>query len=398
MSKNDDDPMKKILERRQFIEDEQDDIPVQAMNDEFDDIPSPTSAGKKSEPVTPPTKPVKGPTTTALDLESALRKQMGNFKIPSVPEKQSKELDGEDAWADEPLEESRQVVREETPVKKEPGKINANSGLFSKVAGLFGGGQKKEEPKVGTLNPEAIKALANAKAEDLRQAAEREELPGESRVSVTSAELQKGSDIPIPPPMMEPPPAPPLSERRASVAIEETAPSLSEKRASVAIEEIAPPLSERRATTVGEIPTVKGNKDLDIIITDLEELQQDVSGKIGPKNAKELASKIDKIKEDYNTKSGEEQTKTLYQNLQSLKGWSSEKGKETTDKSTWKKIGTVVSSCMSLVAAKIAGKEVETIKNNLAQAMKELKTQGKKEVVEGLSKINTKAAENQRSR
>lgn len=47
MSKNDDDPMKKILERRQFIEDEQDDIPVQAMNDEFDDIPSPTSAGKK---------------------------------------------------------------------------------------------------------------------------------------------------------------------------------------------------------------------------------------------------------------------------------------------------------------------------------------------------------------
>jgi hypothetical protein len=430
MSKNDDDPMKKILERRQFIEDEQDDIPVQAMNDEFDDIPSPTSAGKKSEPVTPPTKPVKGPTTTALDLESALRKQMGNFKIPSVPEKQSKELDGEDAWADEPLEESRQVVREETPVKKEPGKINANSGLFSKVAGLFGGGQKKEEPKVGTLNPEAIKALANAKAEDLRQAAEREELPGESRVSVTSAELQKGSDIPIPPPMMEPPPAPPLSERRASVAIEETAPSLSErrasvaieetapslsekrvsvaieetapplseKRASVAIEEIAPPLSERRATTVGEIPTVKGNKDLDIIITDLEELQQDVSGKIGPKNAKELASKIDKIKEDYNAKSGEEQTKTLYKNLQSLKDWSSEKGKETNDKSTWKKIGTVISSCMSLVAAKIAGKEVETIKNNLAQAMKELKTQGKKEVVEGLSKINTKAAENQRSR
>ncbi|NDA90709.1 MAG: hypothetical protein EBY20_07395 [Alphaproteobacteria bacterium] len=142
----------------------------------------------------------------------------------------------------------------------------------------------------------------------------------------------------------------------------------------------------------------KSNKDLDIVIKDLEELQQDVSGKIGPKNAKELASKIDKIKEDYNTKSGEEQTKTLYQNLQSLKDWSSEKGKETTDKSTWKKIGTVVSSCMSLVAAKIAGKEVETIKNNLAQAMKELKTQGKKEVVEGLSKINTKAAENQRSR
>ncbi len=82
-------------------------------------------------------------------------------------------------------------------------------------------------------------------------------------------------------------------------------------------------------------------------------------------------------------------------NLQSLKDWSSEKGKKTNDKSTWKKIGTVISSCMSLVAAKIAGKEVETIKNNLAQAMKELKTHGKKEVVEGLSKINTRAAENQ---
>ena len=142
----------------------------------------------------------------------------------------------------------------------------------------------------------------------------------------------------------------------------------------------------------------KSNKDLGIVIKDLEELREDVSGKIGPKNAKELASKIDKIKEDYNTKSGEEQTKTLYQNLQSLKDWSSEKGKETADKSTWKKIGTVISSCMSLVAAKIAGKEVETIKNNLAQAMKELKTQGKKEVAEGLSKINTRAAENQRSR
>jgi hypothetical protein len=406
MSKNNDDPMKKILERRQFIENEKDNEREVEDDDPLPDISDSIEQRAAREEPRSPIK--KGPDTPTFDLGDALRKQMGNFKIPSVPEKQSRELDGEDAWADEPPEESRQVVREETPVKKEPGKINANSGLFSKVAGLFGGGQKKEEPKVGKLNPEAIKALANAKAEDLRRAAEREELPGESRVSVTSAELQKGSDIPIPPP------APPLSERRASVAIEETAPSLSEKRtsvaieetapslsekrASVAIEETAPPLSERRATTAGEIPTVKGNKDLDIIITDLEELQQDVSGKIGPKNAKELASKIDKIKEDYNTKSGEEQTKTLYQNLQSLKDWSSEKGKETADKSTWKKIGTVISSCMSLVAAKIAGKEVETIKNNLAQAMKELKTQGKKEVVEGLSKINTKAAENQRSR
>lgn len=381
MSKNDDDnPMKKILERRQFIEDErevEDDDPLPDISDSTEQPSKKKEERAAREELSSPIK--KGPDTPTFDLGDALRKQMGNFKIPSVPEKQSKELDGEDAWADEPLEESRPVVREETTVKKEPGKINANSGLFSKVAGLFGGGQKKEEPKVGKLNPEAIKALANAKAEDLRRAAEREELPGESRVSVTSAELQKGSDIPIPPPMMEPLPAPPLSERRASVAIEET----------------APPLSEKRATTVGEIPTVKGNKDLDIIITDLEELQQDVSGKIGPKNAKELASKIDKIKEDYNTKSGEEQTKTLYQNLQSLKDWSSEKEKETANKSTWKKIGTVISSCISLVGAKIAGKETENIKNNLAQAMKELKTEGKKEVREWVSKIKQEATKNQ---
>jgi hypothetical protein len=421
--------------------------------------------------------------------------------------------------------------------------------------------QVREEPKVGKLRPEAIQALANAKARDAQRAAEKVGATGEPRVSVTSAKLPEGSDIPIPP-MMEPPPAPPLetrttvamdessipsaekrkatvieepsipsSERRkttvsempapplekreTTVAMEESSLSLAERRKATIIEEPSIPSSERRKTTVSEIPapplekrettgkdtkstnfdevlnkagvvlspndqtliteafhkvgiidrvpkrdkllseqialtvsTVvknnpelqpfvteicdafvdkakqdatrtalndrfgqikseyqkgskvpeKSNKDLDIVIKDLEELQQDVSGKIGPKNAKELASKIDKIKEDYNTKSGEEQTKTLYQNLQSLKDWSSEKGKETTDKSTWKKIGTVVSSCMSLVAAKIAGKEVETIKNNLAQAMKELKTQGKKEVVEGLSKINTKAAENQRSR
>ena len=491
MSKNDDDPMKKILERRQFIEDErevEDDDPLPDISDSIE------QRAAREEPRSPIKK---GPDTPTFDLGDALRKQMGNFKIPSVPEKQSKELDGEDAWADEPLEESRPVVREETTVKKEPGKINANSGLFSKVAGLFGGGQKKEEPKVGKLNPEAIKALANAKAEDLRRAAEREELPGESRVSVTSAELQKGSDIPIPP-MMEPPPAPPL-ETRTTVAMDESSIPSSERRKTTVSEMPAPPLEKRETTgkdtkptnfdevlnkagvvlspndqtliteafhKVGIIDRVpkrdkllseqialtvstvvknnpelqpfvteicdafvdkakqdatrtalndrfgqikseyqkgskvpeKSNKDLDIVIKDLEELQGDVSGKIGPKNAKELASKIDKIKEDYNTKSGEEQTKTLYQNLQSLKDWSSEKGKETADKSTWKKIGTVISSCMSLVAAKIAGKEVETIKNNLAQAMKELKTQGKKEVVEGLSKINTKAAENQRSR
>jgi len=62
----------------------------------------------------------------------------------------------------------------------------------------------------------------------------------------------------------------------------------------------------------------KSNEDLRIVIEDLEQLQQEVSDKIGPKNAKELVSKIDKIKEDYNAKSGEEQTKTLYKNLQSL--------------------------------------------------------------------------------
>jgi hypothetical protein len=498
MSKNNDDPMKKILERRQFIEDErevEDDDPLPDISDSTEQPSKKKEERAAREELSSPIK--KGPVTPTFDLGDALRKQMGNFKIPSVPEKQSKELDGEDAWADEPLEESRPVVREETTVKKEPGKINANSGLFSKVAGLFGGGQKKEEPKVGKLNPEAIKALANAKAEDLRRAAEREELPGESRVSVTSAELQKGSDIPIPP-MMEPPPAPPL-ETRTTVAMDESSIPSAEKRKATVSEIPAPPLEKRETTgkdtkptnfdevlnkagvvlspndqtliteafhKVGIIDRVpkrdkllseqialtvstvvknnpelqpfvteicdafvdkakqdatrtalndrfgqikseyqkgskvpeKSNKDLDIVIKDLEELQGDVSGKIGPKNAKELASKIDKIKEDYNTKSGEEQTKTLYQNLQSLKDWSSEKGKETADKSTWKKIGTVISSCMSLVAAKIAGKEVETIKNNLAQAMKELKTQGKKEVTEGLSKINTRAAENQRSR
>lgn len=193
MSKNNDDPMKKILERRQFIEDErevEDDDPLPDISDSTEQPSKKKEERAAREELSSPIK--KGPDTPTFDLGDALRKQMGNFKIPSVPEKQSKELDGEDAWADEPLEEPRPVVREETTVKKEPGKINANSGLFSKVAGLFGSGQKKEEPKVGKLNPEAIKALANAKAEDLRRAAEREELPGESRVSVTSAELQKG--------------------------------------------------------------------------------------------------------------------------------------------------------------------------------------------------------------
>lgn len=414
MSKNDDDPMKKILARRAAIagdgEELEDDAPE---IENYDPLPEQTSK-KKEERVgrEEPSSPVKkGPDAPTFDLGDALRKQMGNFKVSPIPEKQSKELDGEDAWEDEPLEESRPVVREEVQVKKEPGKINVNTGLFDKVAGLFGGGQKKEQPKVGKLKAEAIEALANAKAEDVRRAAERGEAPGESRVSVTAAELQKGSDIPIPPPMMEPPPAPPL-DRRATVAMEEQPsipsvekrkttvieePSLSssERRATVAMEEPSIPSVEKRKTTVSEIPAVKSNKDLDIIITDLEKLQQEVSGKIGPKNAKELAGQINRIKEDYNSKSGEEQAQTLQKNLQSLEKWSSEKEKETANKSTWKKIGTVISSCISLVGAKIAGKETENIKNNLAQAMKELKTGGKKEVGEWVSKIKQEATKNQ---
>lgn len=312
-------------------------------------------------------------------MMEALARQMGNFKGSPVPEKPRTELDLEDAWADEPLEESRPIVqREEAPVKKEPGKINVTDGRFDNVAGLFGGGKKKEQPKVGKLKTEAIEALANAKAEDLHRAAEREELLRESRVSVTSAELQKGSDMPLPPPMMEPPPAPPL-DRRTTVAMDE--PSI--------------PSVKKRKTSVSEIPIAKGNKDLDIVIKDLEQLQQEVSGKIGPKNAKELAGHINKIKVDYNSKSGEEQAQTLQKNLQSLEKWSSEKEKETANKSTWKKIGTVISSCLSLVGAKIAGKETENIKNNLAQAMKELKTGGKKEVGEWVSKIKQEANKNQ---
>ena len=494
MSKNDDDPMKKILERRKFIDDErevEDDDPLPNISDRTE---QPSKEKVVQEKVTSPVK--KGPDVPDFDLGDALRKQMGNLKIPPVREKPTTELDLEDAWADEPLEESRPIVqREEAPVKKEPGKINVTDGRFDNVAGLFGGGKKKEPPKVGKLKTEAIEALANAKAEDARRAAEREESPGEPRVSLTSRESVKGSEIPVPP---SPPPAPTLEankEPRVSLTSRESvkgseipvppspppAPTLEERATtekntrSTKFEEVLNKagvvlgpgdhtliteafhkvgiidrvpkrdklLSEQIALTVetvvknnpklqpfvsevcdafvdkatqdatrtalndrfGQIKSEyqkgnkvpeKSNEDLRIVIEDLEQLQQEVSDKIGPKNAKELASKIDKIKEDYNAKSGEEQTKTLYKNLQSLKDWSSEKGKETNDKSTWKKIGTVISSCMSLVAAKIAGKEVETIKNNLAQAMKELKTQGKKEVVEGLSKINTRAAaENQ---
>lgn len=313
---NDEDPMKKILARRQFIEDDDDSPEVE--EDAFPDIPDRTEQLSKQKEERTVQAKVSSP---AFDLGKMLRRQMG--------------------------------IPEEVPVR--------------------------EEPKVGKLRPEAIQALANAKARDAQRAAEREEAPGESRVSVTSAELQKGSDMPLPPPMMEPPPAPPL-DRRATVAMDE--PSI--------------PSVEKRKTTVSEIPAVKSNKDLDIIITDLEKLQQEVSGKIGPKNAKELAGHINRIKEDYNnSKSGKEQVQTLQKNLQSLEKWSSEKEKETANKSTWKKIGTVISSCISLVGAKIAGKETENIKNNLAQAMKELKTGGKKEVGEWVSKIKQEATKNQ---
>ena len=344
---NDEDPMKKILARRQFIEDDDDSPEVE--EDAFPDIPDRTEQLSKQKEERTVQAKVSSP---AFDLGKMLRRQMG--------------------------------IPEEVPVR--------------------------EEPKVGKLRPEAIQALANAKARDAQRAAEREEAPGESRVSVTSAELQKGSDMPLPPPMMEPPPAPPL-DRRATVAmdepsipsvekrkttvIEEPSLSSSERRATVAMDEPSIPSVEKRKTTVSEIPAVKSNKDLDIIITDLEKLQQEVSGKIGPKNAKELAGHINRIKEDYNSKSGEEQAQTLQKNLQSLEKWSSEKEKETANKSTWKKIGTVISSCISLVGAKIAGKETENIKNNLAQAMKELKTGGKKEVGEWVSKIKQEATKNQ---
>ena len=254
MSKNDDDPIKKILARRAAIEGNDGPEEDEPEIENYDSLSEPP-ATRKEERVgrEEPSSPIKkGPDTPAFDLGDALRKQMGNFKVSPIPEKQSKELDGEDAWEDEPLEESRPVVREEVQVKKEPGKINVNTGLFDKVAGLFGGGQKKEQPKVGKLKAEAIEALANAKAEDVRRAAERGEAPGESRVSVTSAELQKGSDIPIPPPMMEPPPAPPL-DRRATVAMEEqpSIPSV-EKRKTIVIEEPSLSSSERRATVTME--------------------------------------------------------------------------------------------------------------------------------------------------
>jgi hypothetical protein len=411
MSKNDDDPMKKILERRKFIEDErevEDDDPFPNISDRTEQPSKEKEKRVDREEVSSPTKGV--PPTPSISMMEALARQMENFKGSPVREKPKTELDLEDAWADEPLEESRPIVqREEAPVKKEPGKINVTDGRFDNVAGLFGGGKKKEQPKVGKLKTEAIEALANAKAEDVRRAAERGEAPGESRVSVTSAELQKSSDIPIPP---APPPPPTLEatkEPRVSVSSLESvkgpdipippspppAPALKETRTTVAMDESPIPPVEKRKTSVSEIPIAKGNKDLGIVIKDLEQLQQEVSGKIGPKNAKELAGHINKIKVDYNSKSGEEQAQTLQKNLQSLEKWSSEKEKETANKSTWKKIGTVISSCLSLVGAKIAGKETENIKNNLAQAMKELKTGGKKEVGEWVSKIKQEANKNQ---
>lgn len=412
------DELKRLRKLREAVDgnDGPDDDDLEVGNDDpFPDIPDRTEqpSKKKEERVgrEEPSSPVKkGQDTPSVSLMEAIMNKVDKFK--GISENQNNALDGEDAWADEPPEESRPVLREEVQVKKEPGKINVKDGRFDNVAGLFGGSKKKEQPKIGKLKAEAIEALANAKAEDVRRAAERGESPGEPRVSVTSAELQPHSDIPIPPPpplsaelethsgipipppMMESPPAPPL-ERRATVAMEESSIPSAEKRRTTVIEEPSIPLVEKRKTTVSEIPAAKDNKDLDIVIKDLEHLQQEVSGKIGPKNAKELAGHINKIKEDYNSKSGEEQAQTLQKNLQSLEKWSSEKEKETASKSTWKKIGTVISSCISLVGAKIAGKETENIKNNLAQAMKELKTGGKKEVGEWVSKIKQEATKNQ---
>ena len=349
--------------------------------------------------------------------------------------------------AEQPAKEKEKTAQKEvsSPIKKGPDAPALGIGeILRKKMGIQEEVQVKERPKVGRLNPEAIKALASAKEKDAQRAAERVGVTGEPRVSVTSAELQPHSDIPIPPPpplpaelethsgipipppMMESPPAPPLEtrttvameessipsaekrrttvieepsipsvEKRKTTVIEEPSLSSSERRATVAMDESSIPLVEKRKTTVSEIPAAKDNKDLDIVIKDLEHLQQEVSGKIGPKNAKELAGHINKIKEDYNSKSGEEQAQTIQKNLQSLEKWSSEKEKETASKSTWKKIGTVISSCISLVGAKIAGKETENIKNNLAQAMKELKTGGKKEVGEWVSKIKQEASKNQ---
>ncbi len=112
--------------------------------------------------------------------------------------------------------------------------------------------QVREEPKVGKLRPEAIQALANAKARDAQRTAEKVGATGESRVSVTSAKLPEGSDIPIPP-MMEPPPAPPL-ETRTTVAMDESSIPSAEKRKATVIEEPSIPSSERRKTTVSEMP------------------------------------------------------------------------------------------------------------------------------------------------
>ena len=54
------------------------------------------------------------------------------------------------------------------------------------------------------LKAEAIEALANAKAEDARRAAEEEESENQEFLNINR--ITKGSDMPIPPPMMEPPP------------------------------------------------------------------------------------------------------------------------------------------------------------------------------------------------
>jgi len=71
MSKNDDDPMKKILERRKFIENErevEDDDPLPDISDSIE------QRAAREEPRSPIKK---GPDTPTFDLGDALRKTNG---------------------------------------------------------------------------------------------------------------------------------------------------------------------------------------------------------------------------------------------------------------------------------------------------------------------------------
>ena len=81
MSKNNDDPMKKILERRQFIEDErevEDDDPLPDISDSTEQPSKKKKERAAREELSSPIK--KGPDTPTFDLGDALRKQMGNLR------------------------------------------------------------------------------------------------------------------------------------------------------------------------------------------------------------------------------------------------------------------------------------------------------------------------------